>query len=177
MKVTTYFDIDSWTTPSGVVFQNLERDKKQNTLAPRFRKETKRYVVEVEIPEVVKTEEVDPVPVFSQDGTSATFVEELTHDQTKATIVQEPVVVATVSATVAQPISGFSESHILVNLWIGTILDFYGYKSVKEVVKFHTETSGSAVDVTNSVILMSLISELAAVGATKEKIEKVKIRA
>jgi len=134
-------------------------------------------VVEVEIPEVVKTEEVDPVPVFSQDGTSATFVEELTHDQTKATIVQEPVVVATVSATVAQPISGFSESHILVNLWIGTILDFYGYKSVKEVVKFHTETSGSAVDVTNSVILMSLISELAAVGATKEKIEKVKIRA
>ena len=58
-----------------------------------------------------------------------------------------------------------------------TILDFYGYKSVKEVVKFHTETSGSAVDVTNSVILMSLISELAAVGATKEKIEKVKIRA
>ena len=51
MKVTTYFDIDSWTTPSGVVFQNLERDKKQNTLAPRFRKETKRYVVEVEIPD------------------------------------------------------------------------------------------------------------------------------
>ena len=34
-----------------MVFQNLERDKKQNTLAPRFRKETKRYVVEVEIPD------------------------------------------------------------------------------------------------------------------------------
>ena len=51
MKVQTYFNVDSWTKSDSVRFYNLELDKKQNTLAPRFRKETKRYVVEIEVPD------------------------------------------------------------------------------------------------------------------------------